>query len=87
MGSVPDAFDLFPRFRHNAGRLEKNAKDTEMASHRHEPFRARPESFPGKPVLLLNSVLRIPAIATHVPFANGTARTGNRVWLPDDTND
>jgi hypothetical protein len=50
-------------------------------------LRLKAKSFRAKAVQLLDAVLRVEAIATHVPFAHRTVGTGNWIRVTDDAYD
>jgi hypothetical protein len=86
-GAGTDAADVVPGFGDDAGWFHEDGELPERLRYRDGGIDGEQVPFGGEAVELLDSVLRITAVAAHVPLADGARAAGHWIGPAHDADD
>src|SRR5580692_7562334 len=84
--TLPNMIGLIPRLGDDTGWFDQDTVHPERRIELDQKFRLDAEKIRTVAVAFLDAALGVAAIAAHVPFADGAARTGHRIGPPYDAD-
>src|SRR5437868_12405175 len=82
-----DPLRMLPRFGDDARRLEQHAELAERGLDLHCECGVDAPPLGAESIQLLDAMLLVATVATHIPFAGGAVHAGHRIGLTDDADD
>src|SRR4030088_1810351 len=85
--ALADMPGVIPRLGDNAGGFQQDTETSQDWIDLDDEFGLHAETFRAIAMALLDTALRVAAVATHVPLARRAGDTGDRIRTPPHRND
>src|SRR5689334_176831 len=87
MCPVADVFDMLPRLRNHARRFDEHGEPSQLRRDADDILWIDAHALRAEAIELLDAMLGVASVATHVPLTDRTARTGDWIGVTDNRYD